>query len=83
MPKDPLDTQTEDWVISTKQDGDDLLNEIDAAAFLCLAPSTLRKARQGRGGLVGLPFVRLGRAIRYRKSDLREFVALGWVGVAQ
>lgn len=42
-----------------------------AAAYLCLSPHTLNQWRyQGRGPL----FVRLGRAIRYRREDLDEFL---------
>ena len=51
---------------------DDLLDERGAAAFLGVAPQTLRhwRAHARRP----LPFVRIGRAIRYRRADLAAFV---------
>lgn len=49
-----------------------LLTEIQAAAYLNQKVKTLQ-ARRVSGG--GAPFVKLGRAVRYRMSDLREFVA--------
>jgi predicted DNA-binding transcriptional regulator AlpA len=44
----------------------------DAAAYLRTSPSTLAKRRLYG---TGPRFCRIGRAIRYRKSDLDEFMA--------
>lgn len=49
-----------------------LLNTIQAAYFLGLEPTTLVNWRCTRR--YPLPFIRVGRAIRYRLSDLEEFV---------
>lgn len=50
-----------------------LLNEQEAADFLHLESETLKKWRQQRRGP---RYVRLeGRAIRYRQSDLDQYVA--------
>lgn len=48
-----------------------LLTEPEAATALSLCPRTLRKARQqGR-----LPYVLIGKAIRYTLADLEQFIA--------
>lgn len=54
-----------------------LLNDREAAIYLGMSTSYLRKARRfGQGPT----FVRIGmRAIRYRVSDLHEFVESGAV----
>jgi predicted DNA-binding transcriptional regulator AlpA len=44
----------------------------DAAAYLRSSPSTLAKRRLYGSGP---RYCRIGRAIRYRKSDLDEFMA--------
>ena len=47
------------------------MNTKDAAKYLGLSHHTLNQWRhQGRGPL----FVRLGRAIRYRKADLDDYL---------
>lgn len=48
-------------------------NETDAAAYLGLSRSTLRKGRMRGRRLSGVPtppYVRLGRTVRYLKDDL-------------
>lgn len=55
-----------------------LLSEKDAARYLGLSPITLRQqrsdgARDRRVPVV--PFVRMGRAIRYAVADLDAFIA--------
>lgn len=45
----------------------------DAAAYLGLAPATLAKIRCVSND--GPPFIRLGRKIVYRKSDLDDWLA--------
>jgi hypothetical protein len=53
-----------------------LLDEHQAAAVLHLKVATLRDWRQRR---CGLPYVKLGRAVRYRRSDLADFLAASTV----
>ena len=48
-----------------------LVNEETAAAMLQVSVSTLQKDRS-RGNLI--PYVKLGRAVRYRVSDLRDVI---------
>ena len=43
-----------------------------AARYIGLAVSTLEKLRVSGGGV---PFVKLGRAVRYRVCDLDEYLA--------
>lgn len=49
-----------------------LLTETEAARFLRLAPGTLAVWRSRRR--YNLPFVHVGRCIRYRLSDLQQWV---------
>ncbi len=51
----------------------DLMRVEEAAAFLDLSKKTLDNDRCTRK--LGVPFVRLGRAIKYRRSDLEAFIA--------
>jgi hypothetical protein len=52
-------------------DAEHLLPEIDAATRLHLSPKTMQAWRvQGRGP----PFVKLGRRVFYRSSDLKNFI---------
>ncbi len=48
-----------------------LLDEAEAARILHCTRSALRRWRLERRGP---PFVRIGRLIRYRPSDLEEFI---------
>lgn len=58
--------------LRTSDLGDDaLVNTRDAAAFLCIRPTTLNWYRSHGGGPT---FVKVGRAVRYRLSDLRAYV---------
>lgn len=50
-----------------------LLRRKDAAAYLQLSPKTL-ETDVSRNRL-GIPFVRLGRAVRYRIADLDAWLA--------
>lgn len=55
-----------------------VFTEIEAANYLGLHPTTLRKSRmEGNHGkrCPSPPFVRLGRAIRYLRKDLDNFLA--------
>ena len=51
---------------------DPMLCRKEATEYLGLRPGTL-EAWASRGS-VNLPMIRLGRAIRYRKSDLDRFI---------
>ncbi|MBN8449174.1 MAG: helix-turn-helix domain-containing protein [Candidatus Accumulibacter sp.] len=48
--------------------GADLLDEQAAAALLTVAPGTLSVWRSV--GRYNLPFIKIGRKVRYRRSDL-------------
>ncbi|MGJ0393308.1 MAG: helix-turn-helix transcriptional regulator [Methylocystis sp.] len=49
-----------------------LLDEKEVSAITGRAPATLQKDRvNGRG----IPFVRIGRLVRYRKSDVTRYIA--------
>lgn len=54
------------------QAGRDLLNETEAAKILDIAPGTLSVWRST--GRYSLPFVKVGRKVRYRRSDLHEWL---------
>lgn len=49
-----------------------MMTRVEAAKYLGLRPATL-EAWASRG-TVGLPFSKLGRAVRYRKRDLDQFI---------
>lgn len=52
---------------------DPLLTEVEAAEALKVQPNTLAKSRTGRGG-IKIPYVKLGKGVRYLRSDLENFV---------
>ncbi len=56
----------------------DLLTELQVAQILNLKPGTLSVWRCTRR--VDLPFVKLGRAVRYRRADVEAFIASGVQG---
>lgn len=51
---------------------ENLIDEFEAAKYLCLSLSTLRKDRSKPG--IKLPYLRVGRAVRYMRSDLETWV---------
>ncbi|MDX9887292.1 helix-turn-helix domain-containing protein [Thauera sp.] len=51
----------------------DLLDEKAAAAFLDLSPGTLSVWRST--GRYRLPFVKIGRKVRYRRADLHAWLS--------
>lgn len=53
--------------------GDPLLNEGEAAKYLSISPKTLTIWRCT--GRHQLSFVKLGRSVRYRRSELDRFIA--------
>jgi hypothetical protein len=54
----------------------ELFDERQAAEFVRLSPTTLASWRSRKKGPA---FVRLGRAIRYRRKDLEAFLERGLV----
>ncbi len=58
------------------------LAEADAAAYINLSPSFLRASRLKPPRTSGPPYVRMGRAIRYLKSDLDAWLESRRVQVA-
>ncbi len=50
-----------------------LLAAAEAADYLGVQPQTLAAWRSA--GRYGLPFVKVGRLVKYRQSDLDEFLA--------
>lgn len=52
---------------------DRLLNTDEAAAVLNVSPWTLR--HDARDGKLGVPVVRIGRAVRYRPRDLERWIS--------
>jgi hypothetical protein len=61
----------------THRDLDTLLREQDAADLLCLSVRTLQSWRIR---LAGPPFVQVGRAVRYRRRDLVNWIEANTVG---
>lgn len=59
MGKEPY--ENEDWLLTTEE----------VAYMLSLSPGTIHNWRY-RG--VNLPFIKMGRVIRYRKEDVEEFI---------
>lgn len=56
-------------------DDDRLLAEWEAAEYLGTSPGALSVARARRvGAYADIPYVRLGRAIRYRLTDLTGYI---------
>jgi predicted DNA-binding transcriptional regulator AlpA len=49
-----------------------LLTEKEASRYLLRSASSLRRARKNN---IGPPFIRIGRSIRYPKTQLDEFIA--------
>ena len=53
--------------------GSDLLSDREVTAYLGLAPGTLAVWRST--GRYGLPFLKVGRCVRYRRSAIETFLA--------
>ena len=51
---------------------DRLLTEREAAEYLAVSPMTLRKWRCTR--MVEVPYIKLGKAVRYQRKDLDAFL---------
>jgi len=50
-----------------------LFTEAEAATYLKVRPQTLAKWRMGGSG-THIPFIKVGRSIRYRLSELNEYL---------
>lgn len=50
-----------------------LLTEREAAQLLAMSTHFLRRDRISHSS-VGIPYVRIGAAVRYRRSDLEEWI---------
>lgn len=48
-----------------------LLNQKQVAAMLCMSEAWLEQCRF-KG--IGVPFVKIGRAVRYRLGDVQEYI---------
>lgn len=65
---------------------DKLLTEAEAARFLATTPGTLTSWRnRKRQGIAApdIPWITIGRAVRYRKSDLERFLSENTHGAAR
>ncbi len=62
----------------THHDEHILLKRREAAAFLGVKPQTL--ALWASAKRYGLPYIKVGRSVRYRKSDLLAFLERRTVG---
>jgi len=51
---------------------DVLIDQVAAGALLGIPPKTLQKWRSTHE--TNLPYIRIGRAIRYRTTDLKAFI---------
>ena len=52
----------------------ELLNETDAADALGVMPRTLRAWRYAESTVTGPAWVKLGRAVRYRRDDINNWI---------
>jgi len=64
--------------MSTDYKPNQLLNEKEAAKFLACSVATLQMNRSLRRGV---RFLKMGRSVRYRVSDLKEFIEANFVEV--
>ena len=60
-------------ILPTRRDPDSLFTTPEAAAYLGVSPKTLETWRCT--GRHGLPYIRVGRLVRYRMRDLEEWLA--------
>ena len=71
-------SQTENAIIFEGNQVNCLFTVEEAAAYLTIAKSTLNIWRISGGH--GLPFVKLGRSVRYKKSDLDAYLKRQTIG---
>ena len=60
-------------VVASPPHPDQLYTQEQTALRLCIKPEQLRKGRQGKAGVV-IPFVKLGRLVRYREKDIAAYL---------
>lgn len=58
----------------------DLCTPAEAAELLKLSVKTLANSRSGYNS-INIPFVKLGRAVRYRRSDLLRYIEDNTLGL--
>jgi len=56
------------------QEPAELLDETDAADALGVMPRTLQAWRYSQNAVAGPAWVKLGRAVRYRREDLNNWI---------
>lgn len=66
-----MDTKCESCQYDNPKGQDRLLNQNEVAAILCLSPKTLEYYRW-KGG--GPEFVKMGKLVRYRESDIWNYI---------
>lgn len=66
--------------MAINQPQSDLLDNGAAAAFLGVKPGTLDVWRST--GRYSIPFVKVGRLVRYKRADLQAFIENRTMGVA-
>ena len=52
----------------------EFLNETEVANLLCISVDTLRGWRKTKNRVASLPFVKIGKLVRYRRADLEEYI---------
>lgn len=67
-------------MVQTEFRPDALLDDAHAAQILGVAPKTLPVWRSTRR--VEIPYVKIGRCVRYRMADLQRFIAERTVGAS-
>jgi len=70
LSKQPIQSIAE--MIHRTSDPNSLLNEKQAASHLDVSPGTLSVWRST--GRYSLPFIKIGRSVRYRLSDLNQWI---------
>ena len=52
----------------------EFLNEAEVAELLNISIDTLRGWRKTKNRAASLPFVKIGKLVRYKRSDLEEYI---------
>ena len=52
----------------------EFLNETEVAKLLCISVDTIRGWRKTKYRAANLPFVKIGKLVRYKRSDLEEYI---------
>ena len=56
------------------EDEKEFLNETEVAKLLSISIDTLRAWRRKKTRAANLPFVKIGKLVRYSRSDLEEYI---------